>query len=72
VVGISESGVSQHLRGLRALRLVKSRRVGKFVYYSLDDTHISLLLQVGLTHHRQGDALPSPSSHRSAPAGTTR
>src|SRR5881392_1887806 len=61
VVGISESGVSQHLRGLRALRLVKSRRVGKFVYYSLDDTHITLLLQVGLTHQGHGDALTSPS-----------
>jgi DNA-binding transcriptional ArsR family regulator len=72
VVGISESGVSQHLRGLRALRLVKSRRVGKFVYYSLDNTHISLLLQVGLTHHGQGVALPSLSDASSAPAGRTR
>lgn len=55
VVGISESGVSQHLRLLRALRLVKVRRVGKFVYYSLDDAHIALLLQVGLTHLGHGD-----------------
>jgi len=50
VVGISESGVSQHLRILRALRLVKSRRDGKFVYYTLDDAHIALLVQIGLTH----------------------
>ena len=56
VVGISESGVSQHLRLLRALRLVKPRRAGKFVYYSLDDAHIALLLQVGLTHLGHGDA----------------
>jgi hypothetical protein len=42
------------------------------VYYSLDDTHISLLLQVGLTHHRQGGALPSLSDASSAPAGRTR
>jgi len=54
VVGITESGVSQHLRVLRALRLVKSRRAGKFVYYSIDDAHIALLVQVGLTH--QGHA----------------
>ena len=53
VLGISDSGVSQHLRVLRSLRLVKARRRGKFVYYSLDDAHISLLVQVGLTH--QGD-----------------
>jgi DNA-binding transcriptional ArsR family regulator len=35
---------------LRSLRLVKSRRAGKFVYYSLDDAHIALLVRVGLTH----------------------
>jgi DNA-binding transcriptional ArsR family regulator len=55
VVGISESGTSQHLRVLRSLRLVKSRRAGKFVYYSLDDAHIALLVRVGLTHQGHGD-----------------
>ena len=50
VVGISESGVSQHLRILRRLRLVKYRRAGKLVYYSLDDAHIALLMRIGLTH----------------------
>lgn len=61
VVGISESGVSQHLRVLRALRLVKSRRDGKFVFYSLDDAHIALLVQIGLTHlgHTTDAALPA-------------
>lgn len=54
VVGISESGVSQHLRVLRSLRLVKSRREGKFVHYSLDDAHIALLVQLGLTHQGHG------------------
>jgi hypothetical protein len=39
------------------LRLVKSCRAGKFVHYSLDDAHIGLLLQVGLTHQGHGDAL---------------
>lgn len=55
VVGISESGVSQHLRILRGLRLVKYRRAGKLVYYSLDDAHIALLVQVGLVHQGHGD-----------------
>lgn len=50
VLGISESAVSQHLRILRALRLVKARRQGKFVFYTLDDAHVALLLQLGLTH----------------------
>ncbi|HWE62695.1 MAG TPA: metalloregulator ArsR/SmtB family transcription factor [Chloroflexota bacterium] len=57
VAGISESGASQHLRVLRSLRLVKSRRAGKFVYYTLDDAHIALLVQVGLTHLGHDQAL---------------
>ena len=55
-VGISKSGASQHLRVLRGLRLVKAQRAGKFVYYSLDDAHIALLLQIGLTHLGHGEA----------------
>jgi DNA-binding transcriptional ArsR family regulator len=47
---VSESATSQHLRLLRALRLVKSRRVGKVVYHSLDDEHIEALVRVGLIH----------------------
>src|SRR5215510_1635051 len=56
LTGITESAVSQHLRVLRGLRLVKSRRQGKLVYHSLDDAHIAILLQVGLSHVRDGDA----------------
>lgn len=52
VVGLSESGVSQHLRVLRALRLVRSRREGKAVYYTLDDAHIRALLDLSLNHLR--------------------
>lgn len=55
-LGISESGVSQHLRLLRRLHLVKSRRAGKFVHYTLDDAHVALLMQIGLTHTGHGDA----------------
>ena len=56
LTGISPSGTSQHLRVLRSLRLVKSRRLGKLVYYSLDDTHITLLIQLGLTHLGHAEA----------------
>lgn len=52
IVGISESAVSQHLSVLRRLRLVKSRRAGKVVYYALDDPHINTLLQICLEHLR--------------------
>jgi DNA-binding transcriptional ArsR family regulator len=53
---ITESAVSQHLRILRALRLVRSRRAGKQVFHSLDDAHVALILYVGLNHVREGDA----------------
>ncbi|HEY7199025.1 MAG TPA: metalloregulator ArsR/SmtB family transcription factor [Candidatus Dormibacteraeota bacterium] len=49
-LGVSESATSQHLRLLRTLRLVKSRRAGKVVYHSLDDEHIATLIAVGLVH----------------------
>ena len=59
ITGSSASGVSQHLRVLRQLRLVKSRREGKMVYYSLDDDHIRVLLSVCLSHVRDaGTELP--------------
>jgi DNA-binding transcriptional ArsR family regulator len=52
ITGISESAVSQHLAVLRRLRLVRSRRAGKVVYYALDDPHIESLLQICLEHVR--------------------
>lgn len=51
IVGLSEPAVSQHLRRLRALRVVRHRRAGKMVYYSLDDDHIRTLISVALGHH---------------------
>lgn len=47
---ISLPAVSHHLRLLRALRLVKYRREGKMVYYSLDDDHIVNLIQEAKEH----------------------
>jgi ArsR family transcriptional regulator, lead/cadmium/zinc/bismuth-responsive transcriptional repressor len=55
IIGSSESSVSQHLRVLRQLRLVKSRRSGKLVFYSLDDAHIRILLSVCLSHVRDAE-----------------
>jgi DNA-binding transcriptional ArsR family regulator len=49
-VGISESAVSHHLRGLRQMRLVQARRDGKEVYYRVDDEHIIALFQQGVKH----------------------
>lgn len=50
LVGVTESAVSHHLRGLRQMRLVKFRRDGKEVYYSVDDPHIIELFQQGIRH----------------------
>jgi len=50
VVGISDSAISQHLRILRTLRLVKQRKTGRMMYYSLSDQHIRQLMDVCLEH----------------------
>ena len=50
VAGISESAVSHQLRLLRSMRLVKFRRAGRLVFYSLDDPHIMELLRQAHTH----------------------
>lgn len=50
VVGISESAVSHHLRGLRQMKIVNSRRDGKEVFYRVDDEHIVELFQQGINH----------------------
>lgn len=50
IAGVSESVISQHLRVLRQLRLVKSRRSGKMMFHTLDDAHIQILLLVCLNH----------------------
>ena len=51
VVGASDPAISQHLRLLRALRIVRGRRSGKMVYYSLEDEHVRALLRMALDHH---------------------
>jgi ArsR family transcriptional regulator len=50
LVGISESAVSHHLRGLRLLRLVRPRKEGRQVYYHLDDEHVADLFERGVDH----------------------
>ena len=49
-VGLSESAISHQLRRLRDLSLVSSRRDGQILYYSLDDEHVSNLIEIGLEH----------------------
>lgn len=50
LVGISESAVSHHMRGLRQMHIVRARRDGKEVFYSVVDPHIVALFQQGIRH----------------------
>lgn len=62
VVGVSEPAVSQHLRLLRTLRVVRGRREGRMVYYTLEDDHVRALLTMALGHHEDGAAVREPVS----------
>ena len=50
LLGTTKSAVSHQLRILRNMRLVKYRKEGKMVFYSLDDNHITNLFAEGLKH----------------------
>lgn len=50
VLGMSQSAVSHQLAILRQARLVKYRKDGKVVYYSLDDGHVASLIAVAVEH----------------------
>lgn len=50
VLGMSVSAISHQLRLLRASRLVRGRRAGKMVLYSLYDAHVEKLLHMALEH----------------------
>ena len=50
LVGLTESAVSHQLRLLRGMRVVRQRRDGRMVFYSLDDQHVVRLFEQGLEH----------------------
>jgi ArsR family transcriptional regulator len=53
-LGVSQSAMSHQLRTLRDLRLVRRRREGRQVFYTLDDDHVADLFQRGLEHVAHG------------------
>lgn len=59
LLGMKQPAVSHQLKNLKQSRIVKARRDGKVVYYSLDDEHIRFLLDLGMKHIRE-----SPFSNR--------
>jgi DNA-binding transcriptional ArsR family regulator len=74
IVGLSESAVSHQLRLLRGMRLVRPRRDGRMVFYTLDDHHIVGLFEQGLEHveERAEQARNIASAPRPAVARATR
>jgi ArsR family transcriptional regulator, lead/cadmium/zinc/bismuth-responsive transcriptional repressor len=70
-LSLTESAVSHQLRLLRNMRLVRTRRAGRMVFYALDDQHIVGLFEQGLEHVEERDgghrAKSMPST--SVPAG---
>lgn len=47
---MSQSAISHQLRVLRNVRLIKYNKVGKVVYYTLDDSHVNEIFKQGLDH----------------------
>jgi len=53
LLNMSQSAVSHQLRVLKQARLVKPRKEGKMVYYSLDDEHVQMIFNQGISHVRE-------------------
>ena len=51
---MTESAVSHQLRGLRQMRLVRARKEGRQVFYTLEDDHVLKLYSMGLDHVEHG------------------
>ena len=50
LLGVTKSAVSHQLKALRLSKLVKSRRDGQVIYYSLADDHVKQILDLGFAH----------------------
>ncbi len=50
ICGQSDSAISHQLRILRTLKILKNRREGKIVYYTLNDDHVASLIRMSLDH----------------------
>lgn len=54
-LNMTQSAISHQLRILKANKLVKSRREGKSVFYSLSDDHVRTIIAMGLEHIEESD-----------------
>jgi DNA-binding transcriptional ArsR family regulator len=53
LLNMTQSAISHQLRVLKAARLVRYRRSGKTVFYSLDDNHIKQIFEMGMEHIKE-------------------
>lgn len=53
LLGMNQSAISHQLRVLKQARLVKPRKEGKVVYYSLQDEHVQCIFDQGLVHIKE-------------------
>jgi len=67
---VTESAVSHQLRLLRSARIVRPRRDGRMIFYSLDDTHVLTLFEQGLRHVQETGHAPRPATGAAAPKPT--
>ena len=72
LLGMSESAVSHQLRLLRGMRLVRPRRAGQLIFYSLDDQHIVRLFAQGLEHVRERTGISMPAGRAYVQAAAAR
>jgi ArsR family transcriptional regulator len=55
LLNMTQSAISHQLRVLKQARLVKNRKDGKVVFYSLDDEHVKGIIDRGLIHMRENN-----------------
>ena len=57
LLNMTKSSISHQLKILKMDRLVKNRKMGKEVYYSLNDEHVKMVLEIAITHiiHKEGE-----------------
>jgi len=71
-IGMEQSAVSHQLRLLRSMRLVRSRRDGRHIYYTVDDDHIATLFAHGLDHVQERTATGRRAAPDRRPANRRR
>ena len=54
LLSMTQSAISHQLKALRSAKLVRSRKDGKVVYYSLDDEHVNAIMAIGMQHVSEG------------------